>query len=363
METYVTIFAIFGLIALITLTIAGLVLLVRFFWKRKIALAIYLDSEDSFANGELIFNLINAGHHKEIFDAHEDDIKLYAEGREIDAVFRKSSLLHQGFKIFITEKTIKNKLAYLSIMEAQKFNGFYIGIKNHAFHAQYITDSEAKRIAQTHLKKNKNMIQDLRGEMIDEMQSTYKKALSQNAMHDLISHVSTKKSKQTSFRYQLLFPDNNDMYKQYAPENKDFGIYHVYNGKAYKLDFKYIGKYGTMIEYDIINLEPNSIYVGISVSKDGGKTILPSASIYGKTRDENDELPTKTRAKLAKPKEGAKEYPFWNRDLAIEYVGEMVFNSSCDTIIKKHYEDKDGEKLPINEAHKKFDEIMGDWFK
>ncbi len=327
-------------------------------------MAIYLDSEDSFANGEIIFNVINAKKYPFIYDAHEDEIKLYAEGREIDAVFRRNSSLKDGFKVFVTETAKENKLSYLSIMEAQKFNGFYVGIKNQAHHAHYITDKQARKIAHTHLKKNKSVFNDIKGEILAEMQSTYKKAVTQNTAHDLIGHISTKKTRSHSLRYQLLFPDSaHDEFGQFGPENKDFKMYHVYHGKLYELEVKFVGIFGTMVEYDIINLESGSIYVGLSISTDAGKTILPSSALYGKTKNDDGTLPTKSEAKLAKPKDGAKAYPLWSKEASFDFVGKFVFESTCNVIAKKHYEEKHDEKVHVYEAYKIVEEVIGDWFE
>ncbi len=333
-------------------------------WHRHISMAIYVDSKESFAHGEIVLDLVHANKYPEVMNAHEEELKLYAEGREIDAIFRRNPLVSNGFKIYITEDAKDNKLPFLSMMEAQKYNGFFIGIGNREYHAQYISDKKAKAIAKSHQRKVKNTFGDNREEILNEMNDEFRKEVSVTANHGLLGHISPNKSRRNSLRYKLLFPTVEELNASIKPKGKGFKMYHIYNGLLYELEVKYAGIFGSMVEFDIVNLEPGTIYPGISVSFDDGETIIPSSAIFGITKDKFNNKISKTDAMLAKPKEGSNGIEIWPEKVAKAYVGEQVLGSIKDILTKKHYEDEfDDLILRIDVAKQYHKDYVDIWFE
>ncbi len=333
-----------------------------FWWQKHISMAVYFDGEESFLNGELIINLIHANRHYEIDHAHEEDLILYAAGKEIDAIFRRDPEVKHGFKIYVTEDT-NDRTALVSIMSASKYNTFSIGVDHHEFHAQVITDKKAKKIAKSHERDLRNVYDDEREKILEEMNHDSRRGTSLEAEHGLISHISHKKTRRHSLRYQLLFHDAHERLNSFNPLSEKLEFYHIYKGDAYKIEHKFIGKYGTMFEFDLIGLEPNTVYVGLSISYDGGVTVLPSMSVYGITRDQEKHLNSKDEAILGKPIKGAKKVPMWTKQEGIDYIGKTIVDATCDVMVKKHYEaDNKGVILPLEEAHEHYDKYVDKWF-
>lgn len=362
--TYYLVIIIMLIIILALVAIAVFIVFSVWWWHRHISMAIYIDSTESFASGEIVLDLIHVHKYPDLLNCHEEELKLYAEGREIDAIFRRNPKMEDGYKIYLTEDAKDNKLPFLSLMEAQKYNGFYIGIGGKEYHAQYIPDKKAREIARSHYVKAKNLIGYNREKILNEMNDEFRKQIAQEATHGMLGHISPNKSRSHSLRYQILFPSVHKVDEHLVGEGENIGVYYVYKGKLYELDLKFIGVFGSMVEFDIINLEPGMIYPGLSVSFDNGKTILPSSAIYGITRDEDHQRLSKTDAQLAKPKEGAKAYPLWTEEDAIAYVGKVVVESIKDVLTKKHYEEQTDELiLRIDEAHQHHDDYVDVWFK
>ncbi len=359
---YITVIIILLLI-LLAIGIVALVIYGLMWWHKHISMAIYVDAEDSHASGDLILNLVHAQRHSEIWNAHEEDLILYAEGREIDAVFRRDHTVKGGFKIYVTEDGEDGRHSFVSIMQAEKYDNFTIGIEEKEWHAFAITDKKAKQIAKAHERKVKNIYYDIRKDVLDEMDNNYSKSAT-TSEHGIIAHVSHKKSKEDKLRFQLILPrEGHPLTDEFDPESNKLVFYHLYDGKLYKIDHKYIGTYGSMIEWDFINLAPGSIYVGISYSIDGGKTIYPSSAVYGITTDEEGHLHSKTDAKLAAPIDSnAKGIKIWKRGDANEYLGDEAFESLCSIVVKKHYE-KDNENvfLSADRAQEYYDEYIDLW--
>ncbi len=363
LQYFIALIILLALMILIVVMSMAMVYIV-ILWHRHISMALYVDSKESFAHGEIVLDLVHANKYPEILNAHEEELKLYAEGREIDAIFRRDPNIMNGFKIYITEDAKDNKLPFLSMMEAQKYNGFYIGIENREYHAQYISDRRAKSIAKAHQKKVKNTFGDNREVILNEMNDEFRREISQTANHGLLGHISPNKSRRHSLRYKLLFPTVEELKENIKSRGKGFKMYHIYHGKAYEVDVEYAGIFGSMVEFDLVNLEPGTIYPGISVSFDNGKTIIPSSAIFGITRDRLNNKISKTDAKLAKPKEGVEGITIWPEDVAKGYVGEQVLESIKDILTKKHYEEEfDDLILPIDEAKLYHKDYVDVWFE
>lgn len=337
-------------------------------WHKHMSLALFYDGKISFEQGELVINLLHVNRYSKLWHAHEEDLVLIAAGRALDARFTRTSSVPNGYRIYLTEDTGSKKVV-LSMMSASKYNEYYIGIRGHhdTFHAQILSDVKAQKITRL-ISKSIDEVNDETREMM--LQEIVKKTSKEEAKTLIsktgtLAHISEIKSTQTTLRYQLLFPKHHGDLDGFDPEASGFGIYYIYHGKVYKMEHKFMGKYGHQYEFDLINLKPDSIYVGLSVSFDGGKTIQPSSAIYGVTRDKDGVIHTKTHALLGGPNSTSeKTYPMWTKAKALEVLEEEAFFKMKGIITKKHYEDDNEDAFITSErAETIFSDYIDKWIE
>lgn len=366
----IIIWLIVALILLILLIL--LIIYLVIWWRRHISLSLYFDSSKSIDEGELVINLLHVNRHPKYWHAHEDDLMLFAAGRAIDCIFTKSPEVRGGYRVYITDDTGSKKVM-LSIMSATRYNNWYLGVKGHqeTLHAYAISDSRAKRITKmisaTMTEINEETRETMLGEIVSKTDKAFGKLKENN--QGIISHISDNRSTSTSLRYQVMYPEHHVLYNSFEHDQNDVDdpqkktFYYIYDGKAYEIEHKFVGKYGHLYEYDLINLEPGTIYPGLSVSLDGGKTIAPSAALYGITKTEDGVFPTKDHAKLAKPKKTTKTHTLWTIREARAYLGDDIMHRTFDILTMSHYEDENpGKLLNPDKAKSYYDEYIDRWF-
>ncbi len=371
-DAIITAIIIIGAIVLIILLIIFIIWWV-IWWRRHMSLSLYFDTSKSIDENELVINLLHVNKHPRFWHAHEEDLILFAAGRPVDAIFSKCPEIRGGYRVFITEDT-GNKKSMLSIMSATKYNKWYLGVRGHheTKHVFAISDHVASRIIKiisaTQAQVNEETREQLLNEIVDKNDKKFAKIKQQRT--GIISHISDKYSTSTSLRYQVMYPEHHILYNSFEhddnshddPQKKYF--YYIYNGKAYELEFKFVRKYGHLYEYDLINLQPGTLYPGLSLSFDGGETIAPSSALYGITKDENGIFPTKEHAKLAKPKARTKAHELWTVEEAEEYLGRDILHRTFDILTVGHYNDENpGKALNPDRAADYYDEYVDRWFE
>ncbi len=334
-------------------------------YRQYFAMGLYFDGQESFKSGELVMNWVHVNKHKKFWAAHEDNLRLFANGREISAIFRRDDEVEKGYRIIVVEDS-NDKRAVLSLMAASKFNKFQIGLKNdEPEKVNVIKDAKAAKISKKLAKRGSGVsYEETRNAALKNIKEQYGKEVLKGIDKKLVSLINRSKSTQTSMRYQVLFPEAHPLVKKFDPHSKNIGFFHIYNGKAYKLEYRFIGKYGSLFEFDLIGLDPGTIYVGLSVTIDGGKTVIPSSALYGITKDENDVVPSKSAAKLGKPKKGAKGVAIWPKEQGYEYIGKEATDRTFDIMVKKHYEDEHPEfTLSADRAYEYYEDYIDVWMK
>lgn len=327
----------------------------RTFINRHISLSLYFDGEKSYAEKELILNLVNASRFPHIWNSNENDLILISAGRNLDAIFQKTPDVHGGYRIYITEDT-GSKRSLMSIMAASRFNEFHIGVKGHqeTHHAKILSDKQTKNITKI-ISKSENIVnKEARNEIIKKFTKKHsiKDAKINSKSKKPISHISDTKSTMNSLRYQIIFPDNHILISKNQRDKwpEEILFYHVYNGKLYEIENKFMGRYGHLYEFDLIDLQPASIYVGLSASIDGGKTICPSAALFGITRDEFEVIHSKTHSHLGKPKNSkVPKRNLWDKKEAEKYLEKSSLKRMYDVIVKKHFENDHPESFLLSE--------------
>ncbi len=361
-----------GIILLIILLIIFIIWWV-IWWRRHMSLSLYFDTSKSIDENELVINLLHVNRHPRFWHAHEEDLILFAAGRPVDAIFSKCPEIRGGYRVFITEDT-GNKKSMLSIMSATKYNKWYLGVRGHheTKHVFAISDRVASRIIKiisaSKAQINEEVREELLGEIVEKNDKKFAKIKKQR--NGIIAHISDKYSTSTSLRYQVMYPEHHILYNSFEhddnthddPQKKYF--YYIYNGKAYEMEYKFVRKYGHLYEYDLINLQPGTLYPGLSVSFDAGETIAPSSALYGITKNENGIFPTKEHAKLAKPKARTKSHALWTIEEAKEYLGVDILHRTFDILTMGHYNaDNPGFVLNPDRAAEYYDEYVDRWFE
>ncbi len=327
----------------LVLFLIWLVLFLIKLYKKNIALGMYLDNSETLAAGEIVYDVVHVKHIKLLWKAHEDSLILIAGGVEIPVAFKRAHSNMTGYKMYINMPT-DDPIALTAIFNSIRYNTFYIAStedeNEHHYHINILEDKKIHKIQTKLAKLSEKASEQAKQELLDSLleRKEYSHEDSESEMR-LIATINRTKSTHDTLRYQVLFPEEHPLIESYDPESPKQKFYYIYNGKSYELEHKFVSQIGHMFEFDFINLEPETIYTGLSVSLDGGKTILPSPALYGVTKDMDGHNIKKTPAKLAKPKKGAKASKIWTFEEAEDFIGEEAANRTLSIILKKHYED------------------------
>ncbi len=339
-------------------------------WKKHMSLSIFFEAPVSTERGEFILNLLHVRRNEKLWSAHESDLFLRATDHEIEAEFYKTSSVVNGLRIKVTADTGAKDVA-LSILTASKYNKYFIGIRGEEeeYHAQVVSDSHGRKIMNMQALDHDEMYEKAKNSLLEDSKVRAKaKKLSKredDLEHgEIVSTIHDDKSTQTSLRYQVLLPLDHELNDEFKEGNyKGIIFYHLFNGKLYKLKHEYAGKFGTLYEYDIVGLEPDHIYVGLSISLDGGKTIFPSSALFGMTKNEDDDFSSKTTTKLGLPKpKTAKAHDLWPMSEVRKHLTLNQIERMFTLITKKHYEyDNPEQFLEKGTVESYYDDYINKW--
>ncbi len=323
-------------------------------------MGIYADMEMSLKNQTIYLNLVNANRNKDFWNAHEDMLRLYASGTEINSVFYKTPSVPTGFKIVYS--TTMSNIEILSMITAVKYNTLEVSFDGGVtrVHVKSIHDKIAEKISKKmEAHADAENADKQRRHILDEIAKTGKsRNLAEFEETRIISHVNEGRTTGTSMRFQAIIPPDHPITKGiFNPHDGSAGIYFIYEGHCYKMNCQYIGQIENLYEWDIVDLKPGTIYAGLTFSVDGGKTLYPSSALYGITKDKHGELPTIDEAHLAKPEEGSQPYEMWTEATAVAYMGESLTHKTYSILVKKHYEDEYSEEyLALTKTHEYYDD-------
>lgn len=342
-----TILSIIGIILLIVFILQAVAVGYWFYRKwniRHTKMIIYGDAKLSFAEEALFYIVDNVKNYKHNWKADLDNIRIYADGKEISSIAYKSHDLPKGIRLLLSG-AMNSTVDVISIIAAVKFDLWEIsfdgGVNKQRIHQ--VLSKQQKQIGIEIMHTENDTFEHHLQEVLEHIEHEEKEKIRAkgNAKHGIIAHINEGKTTGTTMRYQVLVPSSHQLAEKFTVEMADeaMSFYHIYEGHAYKLDSKFVDKVGNLFEYDIINLQPGTIYVGFSTKMHGIGSIWPSSALYGITKDKHGDLPTIDNAILAKPKEGAEQFEMWNEEIAHEYLGEELTKRTYDVIVKKHYED------------------------
>ncbi len=347
MNTALETIGIIGIAITLLLFVGVAIYFIRKIILDKLKMTIYGDVILSMKEEAVFYVIDNVSRQKKgQWNTELDNIRLYALGKEISVVAYKSPDVPHGIRLLLSG-AMNSSIDVTSLVGAVKYKVWEISfdagatrqklrqVQNRKQYKFGLRTSRSDMMSyDTHLQK-----------VLKELEGTERATVMENneATHGMIAHINEGKSTGTSLRYQILIPQEHPILNIFGA-GEDYktvpSFYHLYEGSLYKLESKFVDKVGSLYEYDLINLEPGKIYVGLSTSLDNGNACFPSSSLYGITKDHKGEVPTIDDAILAKPVEGSEKFRMWNEYVATEYLGEDLSKRMYDVIVKKHYEDE-----------------------
>ncbi len=338
--------------------------------KEHHSMVIYADTKTSNSEGVLIYIIDNVKNFEEFWNADLTEVKLYACGKVIPSRAFKSANIPNGIKIMVSgmSNSINDMLLIMAAIKYEMWELSFDGGTTRVPVMQIIDPVqkwEVEKFAQKNgwvpPKKEEKLFKELQKEIKKSSKNkVVKGALPQ---HGLVAHINEGRSTGTSLRYQILIPKGSESILDLIEDDYDkVSFYYIYEGYAYKIESKFVDRIGSLWEYDLLGLEPGTIYPGLSTSLNEGKTMLPSSALYGITKNHKGEVPTIDDAELAKPEPGAEKFEMWNEEVAMSYLGPEFTEKTYSVIVKKHYEDEyTDEYLSLSRTKEFFDDYK--WLK
>ncbi len=335
--------------------------------KKHFALAIFMDGELSIDESEIVFNLINVKHKKKLWDSYEGNLILYAAGKKIDAIFKRTSELHNGYKIYITED-FNDKETILSLLNSTKYNKFSVGLykDHHRYHVTEVPDHKVSKLVSKLDKTDNEHYEEVLHDIVDHLDEDHIEEKIFDSIEGFISGINRRKSTDKSLRYQAIVPHDHSLNHDLFFEENDVSFWHVFEGKLYELKYEFVNRFGSLIEVDLVGLKPGTAYVGLTMSFDKGKTFVPSSTVYGVTRDAEGVIPNLTNAKLGGKTTGAKSADMWDEETCIANIGERLSEYHKRVITKSHFENDSknkGEIISLHDSHKQYKNYIELWWK
>ncbi len=341
-----------GIILSVGLILYFLYKFVRVYLKRNVDIAIFADIPLSMKEDRIFINCINMDKHREYWEGNESNLQLYGMGMIMPTRFYRVPEIPNGYRIEFT-RPLSNKET-LALTGSVKYNRFVMSKDNGetTIKINSINDDEAKRAISKMQKGIEKDVDYLKKEIIRKIHNSIKYSYVENELREdgIVSYVDEVKATVDSFRFQAIIPKDNELITNgFNPE--ELSLYHIYHGKMYRLETKFLNKASDLFEWEVIGLEAGTVYAGLTVSTDAGKTFIPSSSLYATTREEDGQFPDVSNAILGKPTTDDKPLPMWKYDKSLSTNEKKIMKKSCDILVKKHFEEKQPEDfLPLNKV-------------
>ncbi len=330
------------------------------FNKRLAAVA---DMATTMKEGIITINILNASKIPEIWNVHESKLSVMVGDHVLPTTFSRDPEV-EGKMIFRYDTVLSTK-DIGKILESVFLNTIHIspdGGKT-KFWANSVKDTHAVAITEK-ANKNKDTISKLKFKLMKDIRESDKHFYFSYNEHfeeaEVVSHISENLSTQTSLRYQLVLPEDHISYKNgEGPSEEKTQFFYTFNGKMYPMKTKLITHIQDYWEWELYDLEPNTMYAGIGFVN-SGKLVLPSTALYGITKDEDDYLPTINEVDIKEPKVEPSTLPMWTNETAVKYLGKDLTSIANDVLVKKHYEFKyEDSMITLEKAKSVYDEF--DW--
>ncbi len=312
--------------------------------KYKNEMIVYADVPNTLGEEIPIFivdNIMN----EEFRNAHNKDIAFYAAGFHIPGVAFKSHDYPNGIRVALTGIT-ESTMSVIHALKATKYNlweiSFDKGVTKHSLlqvsnpkhsaaaikfaqNSGWEVTSSREKITEEIIKKSNRSKMSLF--TLDELD------------HKILASFNESLSTPTTMRVQFIAPnDEVALYIAGGAEKPIVNYFYTYNGNLYKFKSRFLKKTGSLYDFELYDLEPGKVYVGIAFELNNNGLLMPSTTIYGLTKNEDGTIPTFDEAALGMPKEDDKKYPLWSEKITRAYLGDVSAEAIYKYVAKKHYE-------------------------
>lgn len=330
---------------LITIDVVAILLFFLIIWAKKLhrrnnLIVARIDEYESVKQQRFIITLYNAYKFNSVWGVNLANLSFYLSDHKLDgATFEKHPTISGAFRLKLPSELDHETSFKIAI--SMRANSFNISPDNgqHLVKVITIPSKEISKIKER--VENGDKSEALKQSLFEDYKNSDKQFRFNYA--DLIDfkkgthvHLNESQSTTTTIRYQHLIPDEYLKTIDFEPEK--VGIYHVFEGHLYKFEMVYLGRQGDLYEWDLINLQPNTAYVGISLNSAHNPLIRPSKAFYGITKSEDGSAPNLDGSQIAKPNENMKKFKMWTKEIAEEAIGESLTNLQYKIIAKKHHE-------------------------
>ncbi len=330
---------------------------------RNYKLLAVADTKKTIDEQNYVIDIFNVDKFEKLWAANEGQLKWHAMDFPLEgAKFTKNLEVPGALTVRLPME--RNFQQDLMITLSVKYNNITVSIDgdDEKFKVISIPDKELEKAKKVVYKKRGDKL--LEQEMLNDFKESEKNFMLD--YEDLIKssggamvHINEHKSTSTSLRYQMVLPEEYRNKVNFDPES--FKVFHIFEGYAYELETVFIGQFGDFFEYDLINLKPNTAYVGLSFNSNYNKTIRPSQTFYGVTYNEDGLSPSFNEAILASPSEDAQKHQMWTRVIAEKTMDKKYVDVHYKILAKKHFEFENKDKfIDLNQADKLISNF--DWF-
>lgn len=323
------------------------------------------DTKRTVEEERYVINVFNADKNDAIWNCSETELRWHAMDYVVDgATFERNPDIPGSLSVSLPkEKTFQTELM---ITLSVKYNNIKISIAGYdnEYKVLSIPDSELEKAKKLTYRRVGDSSHNLH-EMFQDFEHSDKyfrfnaKELSETSKGAHV-HINESKSTTKSLRYQMILPKDYRDKVGFIPE--EYKIFYVFEGNTYEFETKFLGNQDDFYEWDLINLEPNTTYCGMSYSSNYDTNIRPSQTFYGITKDYNGDVPNLDGANIAKPLPTHKKHRMWTEQEAIVTFGEKWTKLQYEIITKKHFELESPENyVRVQEAERYFDKYP--WLK
>ncbi len=359
----------------VSATFSLLIILILIVWyimlwyRRHIALSIYGDPA-SVEAGTVIFKILNGRKHKEFRNTPLDEMRLYVGTKEIPSIFQVQLDGHgeptDHYQI-VTRDVVGDNELILALLAGSKYDTFDISLDGGAT-VQHIPTIKNKKVSKVALSLGSDKKYEAAIKKYSKKNKSDMKENEGGSMIFFNRHLTTS----NSIRYEAILPNDHPVILNKDTLIPNFVIYYQVDKQLYPFEMKHLGNEGAVYSWDLVGLEPSTAYVNTHFSFDGGKTMIPSLTNYGVTRNENEkqvrledaELAAAPLKKAGKGKgidlEKGFELPKLKK--AVEYLGPKVSERMIEVSVQKHIQRDEGKWIPHKKIGTKFNEYLSEWY-
>ncbi len=356
-----------SLVTILLIIILFIIYGINSWWQRHISLTVFAHP-DSMPSEKIILRIRNGIRHKGFWNAHPDEMKLYAQGEELEAMFLRD-LDGYGeptgdFRVVLTN-VVGNFRKVMFLTAAIKYNAFEVSWDEggHVYKLNSVKDKKVLRVLGREQESDKEKYEKLLKKYAKDKGHGRAVSRAKQSHASAVFLINRYDSTPTSMRYEAVIPAGHPLTSDIDTLKKKLKLYYQIDDKLYPFKLVFLGNEGPVYKWDIVDLQPGTIYPGIHWTLDGEK-LAPSLSNFGKTKDENGK---KVKIKYAVLPEIPKVPNSQIRDLprlsaSIQYLGNESAARIQEISVQKHIQRDTGIWLAGHELESKLVDYLKKWY-